>query len=112
MITITTPSSLALTPSPVRPVKSRMVRAAFMSASRAVEPAYARPRLGQRTNGRCDGPFFRKTSLSQSRSLRARENAGDQLRCHSGAHRPAHHTPGEEVDDGGHIEPAPPSRHT
>src|SRR5256886_16531623 len=26
--------------------------------------------------------------------------------CHSGAQRPPHHTPGEEIDDGGHIEPA------
>src|SRR5207253_8932404 len=30
----------------------------------------------------------------------------DELRYHRSTHRPAHHTPGEEVDDGGHIEPA------
>src|SRR5262249_62089151 len=30
---------------------------------------------------------------------------GDELRCHSSAHPPTHHTPGEEVDDGDHIEP-------
>jgi hypothetical protein len=37
---------------------------------------------------------------------RHHQGIGDELRCHSGAHRPAHYTPGEEVDDGGHIEPA------
>jgi hypothetical protein len=36
---------------------------------------------------------------------RHHQRIGDELRCHSGAHRPAHHAPGEEIDDGGYIEP-------
>jgi hypothetical protein len=30
---------------------------------------------------------------------------GDELCRHRGLHRPADHTPGEQVDDGGHVEP-------
>ena len=31
---------------------------------------------------------------------------GDELGRHRRVHRPANHTAGEEIDDGGHIEPA------
>jgi hypothetical protein len=37
---------------------------------------------------------------------RHHQGIADELRCHSGAHRSAHHASGEEVDDRGHIEPA------
>ena len=34
------------------------------------------------------------------------ERIGDELRCHGRAHRPAHHPPGEQIDDGSHVKPA------
>ena len=37
---------------------------------------------------------------------RHHESVGDELGCHRGAHRPANHTPGEQIDDGRDIEPA------
>ena len=32
------------------------------------------------------------------------QGVGDELGRHRGVHRPANHTAGEEIDDGGHIE--------
>ena len=37
---------------------------------------------------------------------RHHQGIGDELRRHPCAHRPTDHTPGEEIDDGSHIEPA------
>ena len=34
------------------------------------------------------------------------QRVGDELRRHAGAHRPADHPAREQIDDGGHIEPA------
>ena len=34
------------------------------------------------------------------------QGIGDERRRHRSAHRPADNTPGEEIDDGRHIEPA------
>ena len=34
------------------------------------------------------------------------QGIGDQLRRHVGAHRPADHAPGEQIDDRRHVEPA------
>ena len=33
------------------------------------------------------------------------ERIGDELGRHSGAHRPAHYAPREQIDHGGHVEP-------
>jgi hypothetical protein len=37
---------------------------------------------------------------------RHHQRVGDELGRHRCAHRPARHAPGEEIDDGRHIEPA------
>jgi hypothetical protein len=37
---------------------------------------------------------------------RHHQRVGDELGGHRSAHRPADHAPGEEIDDGRHIEPA------
>ena len=37
---------------------------------------------------------------------RHHQSVGDELGRHAGAHRPADHAPREQIDDGGHVEPA------
>src|SRR5258708_21732689 len=48
--------------------------------------------------------LFPYTTLFRSPD-RHHQRVGDDLGRHRSAHRPAYHAPGEEIDDGSHIEP-------
>jgi hypothetical protein len=54
--------------------------------------------------------FSRKTGRNrptvQTPLLTHNEGIGDELRRHRCVHRPANHAAREEIDDGGHINPA------